>query len=295
MRKYIFMAAAAAMISTPAVAREGAGYIGADFGAMRVNDLRFDLRNTETRVASVGFRHGYDASMFAGYDFGAFRVELEGSYKRARLDEVTSGFRLPGDGRTFPTGERIGSGRVGALSGMVNALVDFGDDDGVSAFVGGGAGIARVRVRDARVFANQAAFVDDSDARFAWQLIAGARQAISPNVDVHVRYRFFNVPNLRLGATAAQGTAALAVQETTSRLRTHSLLGGVTFNFGGAGPAPIPAAAPLPPPPPPPPPQPQPQPQTQVCPDGSVIPATSFCPPPPAPPPPPPRRAGERG
>jgi OmpA-OmpF porin, OOP family len=291
MRKYIFLAAAASLLSTPAFARDGAGYIGADFGAMKVNDMRFDLRNGGARAANIDYRYGYDGSVFAGYDMGAFRVELEGSYKRARAREVTSTFRFPGES-TF-TNPRVASGAVTSLSAMVNGMLDFGDDDGISAFVGGGAGLARVSVKDAAVFANQAAFMDDRDTRFAWQLLAGVRQAITPSVDVHVRYRFFNVPNLRLGATAAQGTAALAVQETTSRLRTHSLLGGVTFNLGGTRPAPIPAAAPLPPPPPLPP-QP-PRPATQTCPDGSVIPATAYCPLPQPAPAAPPRRAGERG
>jgi outer membrane protein OmpA-like peptidoglycan-associated protein len=136
---------------------------------------------------------------------------------------------------------------------MVNGLLDFGDDDGISGFIGGGVGIARVNFNNQRQFANQGAFIDDSDTRFAWQLLAGVRQAISDNVDVTLRYRFFNVSDLEMvGFPNGAGYS--------SRLRTHSLLGGITFNFGGETPIP-----------------------DQTCWDGSVIPSTSICPPRPVP------------
>ena len=83
---------------------------------------------------------------------------------------------------------------------MGNAMFDFGDDDGISGFVGGGAGIARVKANNYRVFANQGAFLDDSDSRFAWQAIAGVRQAITDNLDVTLKYRFFNVDDVKMVA-----------------------------------------------------------------------------------------------
>ena len=80
---------------------------------------------------------------------------------------------------------------------MINGMLDFGDDDGVSGFVGGGVGIARVDYNNVRAFSNQGALVDDSDTRFAWQVVAGVRQAITDNIDITLRYRFFNVDNVR--------------------------------------------------------------------------------------------------
>src|SRR3546814_14225445 len=77
---------------------------------------------------------------------------------------------------------------------MVNGLRDFGDDDGLQGFVGGGAGVARVSVEP--VFAGP--FLDDSDTGFAWQAIAGVRAPLSDNIDVGLKYRFFNADNLDL-------------------------------------------------------------------------------------------------
>src|SRR3546814_11772226 len=69
------------------------------------------------------------------------------------------------------TGSFVGStplnGDSNALSFMVNGMFDFGDDDGLQGFVGGGAGVARVDF--APVFAGP--FIADSDKGFAWQEI----------------------------------------------------------------------------------------------------------------------------
>src|SRR3546814_15003422 len=112
---------------------------------------------------------------------------------------------------------------------MVNGLLDFGDDDGLQGFVGGGAGVARVSVEP--VFAGP--FLDDSDTGFAWQAIAGVRAPLSDSIDVGLKYRFFNADNLDLVDQTGR--------DVSTRFRSHSLLGTLTFNFGGAEPPPPPA------------------------------------------------------
>src|SRR3546814_2014394 len=83
-------------------------------------------------------------------------------------------------------------------------------------------------------------FLDDSDTGFAWQAIAGVRAPLSDSIDVGLKYRFFNADNLDLVDQTGR--------DVSTRFRSHSLLGTLTFNFGGAEPPPPPA----PPPPPPP-------------------------------------------
>jgi opacity protein-like surface antigen len=253
MRKLaIALALSSTVLATPALARDGAWYVGGDFGAMIVEDVEFDVGTTEDAIV-VDHEYGFDGSGFVGYDLGAFRLEAEVAYKKARIDELETTIGLPGavgQGRTIAqTFVDAGGGNTTALSFMVNGLLDFGDDDGISGFLGGGVGIARVNFNNQRQFANQGAFIDDSDTRFAWQLLAGVRQAISDNIDVTVRYRFFNVSDLEMvGFPNGAGFQ--------TRLRTHSLLGGLTFNFGGA-----------------------PRIGDQTCWDGSVIRADLVCPP----------------
>ncbi|HYJ30184.1 MAG TPA: OmpA family protein [Allosphingosinicella sp.] len=266
----IAVALSSTLLATPAAARDGAIYIGGEFGVMSVDDMDIDIGAVDNAV-TVNHDHGYDGGIFVGYDFGAFRLEAEAAYRNADLDSYDTTIRLPLEGAVFPT-QREGSGSSSALSFMVNGMLDFGDDDGISASVGGGVGMARVQANEYRNFANATPFLDGSDWTMAWQLLAGVRQAISDNVDVTVRYRFFNTRTAEL--------IAFNGGETGMRFRSHSLMGGLTFNLGGADPLP-PVIAPPPPvytPPPPAPLPPAPPPPVQ-CPGGTTVPAGQQCPP----------------
>jgi opacity protein-like surface antigen len=291
MRKLaIALATTAALAATPAMAKDGAVYIGGEFGALWANDSDMDFNGVEDAI-SVDYEAdmpwnglgdtGWDGDIFIGYDFGGFRLEGEASMKSADIESLTStGVLFPGFG-VAPTGTRAAVGDTDVNSFMINAMGDFGDDDGVSAFVGAGVGYAKVDFDGFGAFANQPAFLDDSDGGLAWQVFAGLRQAISDNVDMHIKYRYLSAPGVDLLSGA---------NDVETSFSSHSLLGGISFNFGGAEPPPPPppppVARPAPPPPPPP------APQMQTCPNGSRIPVNQVCP---APPPPPPARTGENG
>jgi OmpA-OmpF porin, OOP family len=254
MRKLaIALALSSTLLATPAFARDGAWYVGGEFGAMIVEDQDVDIGNVDNALR-LNYDYGYDGGLFVGYDLGAFRIEAEAAYKKADLEGFNTLLRLPGEGLVFPSGRGFAGGSASALSFMINGMLDFGDDEGVSGFVGGGIGMARVKANNQRVFANTAPFLDDSDSKLAWQVFAGVRQAISDNIDVTVKYRFFNADKIEL--------VAFNGAESELRFRSHSLLGGLTFNFGGdvpppPEPEPIPEPIPVPPPvtpePPPPP------------------------------------------
>jgi OOP family OmpA-OmpF porin len=237
MRKLaIAVALSSTMLASPALARNGAWYVGGDLGGMIVEDVDFDYGLTPVISSApdaqlrVNHDYGIDGGLYVGYDLGAFRLEAEVSYKRARVDDLETAVPLPGQGQITAGGfaSPAGGGRTTALSFMVNGLLDFGDEDGLSGFVGGGVGVARVSYDNIRAFSNVSPAIDDSDTRFAWQIIAGVRQAVSSNIDVTLKYRFFNVDNIR--------TVDFRGFEGESRFRSHSLLGGITYNFGAPPP-----------------------------------------------------------
>src|SRR5437764_1581497 len=219
MRKLaIAVALSSTLLATPAFARDGAWYVGGDFGAMIVEDSSANV-GAVNNALRLRYRYGYDGDVNVGYDLGSFRIEGEVAYKRAHIKSVLNTIALPGQNTgTFAQSNRS-SGTASALSFMVNGMLDFGDDAGISGFVGGGAGIARVKINNARIYSNQAPYLDDSDSRFAWQVFAGVRQAVSDNIDVTVKYRFFNVPNVKM--TAFNG------QQTKMRFRSHSPLAAI--------------------------------------------------------------------
>ena len=255
MRKLaIVMALASTALATNAYARDGAWYVGVEGGGMLVEDSDFDL-GTVSKAVTVEHEKGYDVDGIIGYDFGPVRAEFEVGYKDANLDSVTlngATAGVPGGGGsglpagTYTTGNfQAADGNTRVLSFMGNLLADFGNDDGFNGFVGGGAGIARVKQSDYQLAKFGSAFVDDSDSRFAWQVIAGVRKAITSNVDLGLKYRFFNVNNVK--------TVAVNGAPLNGDIRSHSLLASLVYNFGEP-------AAPPPPPPPPPPAEPAPPP-----------------------------------
>ena len=269
------------------MARDGAVYVGAELGIMKANDSDIDVNGVQDAVTvnydwNLPDDTGWDGDVFVGYDFGGFRLEGEYSMKSADIESYDSTIGFPGGrlpGTSIPA---VGDTDVSAF--MLNAMGDFGDDDGISFFLGGGVGYAKVDFDGFGAFENQPAFIDDDDSGFAWQLFAGVRQAISDSVDVHVKYRYFRANSIDIDA---------GPNTIDTNFASHSLMGGISFNFGGAEPPPPPP--PPPPPrvvPPPPPPPPPPAPQMQTCPNGTRIPVSQVCP---APPPPPPARTGENG
>ncbi len=267
MRKLaVTLALASTALATPALARDNAWYVGVEGGAMIVEDINFDIGAT-TSAGTVDHNYGYDVGGVIGYDLGAFRIEADVSYRRASVDGYRSTLTTPyfnsaNAVANAPSGSyNNAGGSSSALSFMVNGLLDFGDDDGVQGFVGGGAGVSRVKADYA--LTTRGAFLDDSDTVFAWQVVAGLRQPITDNIDVTLKYRFFNADNVKL--------VDVTGRQFDGRFRSHSILGGVTFNFGEPAAPPPPPPPPVEVPPPPPPPVEVPPPPQPVCTPGPYI------------------------
>src|SRR3990170_5244135 len=152
MRKLaIGMALASTMLATPAVARDGSLYAGIEGGLMLVEDFNLDYEDDGTTVDDpseipdaliVSHKTGLDVDGIVGYDFGLVRVEGELGYKRASIDEMEVSPFISGEG---PGDHFDADGRMSIISAMANLLIDFGDADGLSGYVGPGAGIARVK------------------------------------------------------------------------------------------------------------------------------------------------------
>ena len=255
MRNILLAAAAVTALATPALARDGQPYVGIEAGVVLPEDLQFDIeiddgtdQVTIDDAFTVDFKKGLDLDAIAGYDFGVVRVEGELGYKRFRTDAVTFSPQSGLGDEDFDD-----NSRASVLSLMGNAMLDFTNEQGLSGYIGGGLGRARVRLGG------------EADSAFAWQVIAGVRQAVTDSIDVGLKYRYFHTGDLDFNDDFVSATG---------ELRTHSLLASLIFNFGAPAPAPV-IVAPVAAPPPPP--------ATQTCPDGSVILATDVCPPPPAP------------
>lgn len=269
MKNSVFLLASAAMfVAVPAQAREGQVYVGVNGGISLEDQVTVDVDNGRDdglleNAAFADTNTGIDADAVIGYDFGPFRLEAEGGYKRNGYDGLTvinSGI-LPGE-LTVPVGTVVQNERdLKIWSGMLNGLFEFGKDDGLQIFAGGGVGFANLSLPVE--VAGVGTVVDDDATDFAWQLLAGARIAVSEKIDLGLKYRYFVANNFDL--VAANGNPIVADYSA------HSVLASLIYNFGGKAEA-APVMAPPPPPPPPaPPPPPPPPPPRPACNTGPYI------------------------
>ncbi|RZV32970.1 MAG: OmpA family protein [Sphingomonadaceae bacterium] len=240
----IGMAMASTALASPALARDDAWYVEVDGGVMIVEDIDLNI-NGNTDDLTIATDEGFDFGGVVGYDFGPVRLEAEASYREAAIDEVAVGNAgFPAATASARSGIYPARGDASALSFMVNALADFGPDDGLQGFFGGGLGVARTDI-NARIQERGEPGLDDSDSGFAWQILAGVRAPLSDRWDIGLKYRLFNVDSVELIDGAGR--------TVDDNFRSHSLLGTLTYNFGEP-PAPPPVVAPPPPPRPAPPP-----------------------------------------
>jgi OmpA-OmpF porin, OOP family len=252
MRKLtIGLVLASTALASPALARDDQWYVGVDGGAMLVEDLKLDVGTVSDGIA-IDNRTGYDFGGLVGYDFGGFRLETEVSYKKADPKSIATNGTFIGGAAPIRGSFTDTAGDLSALSFMLNGMFDFGDDDGLQGFVGAGIGVARVQLSNS-VDLSDGNFVDDSDTGLAWQALAGIRAPLSDSWDVGLKYRYFNAPKVNLVDNIGR--------DLETKMRSHSLMGSLIYNFGGeadpmpVAPPPPPVVAPPPPPPPPPPPR----------------------------------------
>ena len=201
MRKFLLAAVAVAAISSPALARDGSPYVGFEAGVAMSDEGFFDVDLNGVEFHSglnTNYKLGIDADAIAGMDFGMFRLEGELGYKRLGIkDADASGPLLNAiNAIVIPdiTNDDLDfNDRVTVLSLMANALADFGGDTGLGAYIGGGFGRARVKM------------LGDQDSSWAWQGIAGIRAPIASQIDVGLKYRYFNSGKLRFADDFDEG------------------------------------------------------------------------------------------
>lgn len=300
--------AASTLFTTPAAAADGNFYVGIEGGLLFARDEGVDASyetessggpvllaasatpqavNTLNSFFGVNYDTGRDVGLVAGYDFGLVRAELELSNKRASHDSYN--FFLAG----FFGGESdefVAHGKTRVNSAMLNVLLDVPVAPTITLFAGPGVGLASAKM-DMRFDANDPNYGDMTelnttikDSSVAFQGLAGVRVAVTPQVELGAKYRYFEANKLR-DDYATEDFICDTTCSLATRFRSHSLLATLTYSFAPPVAAPAPVIAPVA--------EPAPAPATQTCADGSVVLATDTCPMPPAPPAPTP--TPERG
>jgi outer membrane protein OmpA-like peptidoglycan-associated protein len=133
---------------------------------------------------------------------------------------------------------------------MVNAIYELNTGTSFMPYLGAGFGRAQMKLDDV---ATPAAGViarsySGTDSVWAYQLIGGVAYAVTPSIAVTADYRYFaGLGNVSYDS-AAIGAAANG-RVTDADLRSHSVMLGLRYAFGGPAPmaaAPVPAPVPAP-------------------------------------------------
>lgn len=227
MRATLWMVAvASAAIACPAWAQDRGFYLGGEVGLVASSglDLTFTPGSTAGTDGRIDLDHkrGFGGGVFAGYDFGRIRLEAEGARLGADVDEVTSDWSHAGG---LVVGTQSAEGDVRARSALLNLLVDFGDEDGISFFVGGGVGRTKVEVSGMALSQGGSVLLDDEDAdwRSSWQAVAGIRKTFSEHLELQVRYRYLDVDDVEM--------TGLAGRVVTGTMTAHAVTAGLAYRF----------------------------------------------------------------
>ncbi|RYF92267.1 MAG: porin family protein, partial [Caulobacteraceae bacterium] len=179
-------ALAATLVASGASAQDSGWYGAIDLGYHWTDNENFETGvggevNIDTDDTWVGFaRLGYRLSPH-------WRVELEGGYRPGEIPDNV----VLNDG-----------GDLEVWSLMGNVVFDLLPEADVHPFVGVGAGIAAAQI-DAVDGPNF--IIDDSDATWAWQAIAGFTAKASERINVDLTYRYFQTGDFDFTNAGAVG------------------------------------------------------------------------------------------
>ena len=230
MRNYLVPAAiAATIVSTPAAAHADRLYVGGDVGVVLPRNTEIDVTdvttgNTFDNAVDIEYSTGWEIDGVFGYDFGMIKAEGELSFKHANFDAVDPSTawvnflqsRIPGV-IVDPSDIDLDDG-MDIIAVMGNGFVDFGRDDGFGGYIGGGVGYGWAKA------------YGESDGSFAWQIVAGARYPVTPQIDIGIKYKYFDMSSLdyRSGVDV-QGT--IFSTDLGGNWRSHSILLNFTYNL----------------------------------------------------------------
>ena len=199
------MAVAATALASPALARDGQAYFGADIGYADPNNHDV-INNGVDDGTRVNEDNGYDLGAFLGYDWGPIRTEAEVAYYDFNPNSVnggTQGIPLLDTVAPYDVGGWALTGESHVTTLMANALLDLGGNEGVGLSLGGGVGRAFL---DSQFLGSPTnTYLDSSDSAWAYQAIAALRIPVTKAAEFGVKYKYLNTSNFNMLDTAGRG------------------------------------------------------------------------------------------
>ena len=181
-KTFVLCACCSLMISLAPLAHGADGpYVGGHIGGALADDADVSNANLAGISAEIQMDMGLALGIAAGYTFGSTRLEGEISYQKNDMDSVGV------DG----IGSAPLSGDMTSLAFLINGYYDFKDDGPVSSFISAGIGMANVEVDNLNIPGSGLPNFSDDDTVFAYQIGAGIGYAVTKQITLDLKYRYF--------------------------------------------------------------------------------------------------------
>lgn len=184
------------------------------------------------------YNTGYNAAGEVGYWFGNFALEAEGGYLSSNMNKITGGTQ-----GVYVVSQ---SGSTGLAYGMINGYYGFTMGSNIVPYVGVGVGggslnpswnfdTNAVNVNNNLLYASNS--INESQAVFVYQAIAGLAYSFNPSWSVSLDYRFLGTSLATAGGTTrvinASSNAVLLSTPNSQQIRfnTNLINAGVDYHF----------------------------------------------------------------
>jgi len=198
-------------VAAPAFA--AGGYLGVEGGAVWLSDSSWTAAGIG--LGEAKFDTGYALGAVGGYNFGTWRLEGEFAY-RSNDNKQISGF-----GFTDPLG-----GETTSTTLMANAYYDFRMvSPTVYPYIGAGIGCSWVKENATDPTFGGGTIINDTEAVFAYQFIAGIGFDVTKEFTIALDYRYFATSN---PSFELQGTGGIKIEGEYS---TNNVMLTLRYNF----------------------------------------------------------------
>jgi opacity protein-like surface antigen len=206
----VSIAGCAALLAFSSMAECAEGpYVGGNIGFAIPNDSDLSEPGVSGTIES---ETGYALGVVAGIDLGITRVDGEVAYQKNDLDTITLTIFGLGTASSSITGD------ISSLTFLVNGYYDFKNTSPLTPYVSAGFGFSRVEVSDISVPGIGPITASEDDTVFAYQVGAGVGYAITPELTIDAKYRYFGTSDPSFGGTEAEYSS-------------HNFYGGLRVSF----------------------------------------------------------------
>jgi len=185
-------------------------------------DLAYRWGTVRGADPAPGFPEPANAKLGTAYG-GGLGVGVKSDWLRVDLT-VDGASKMKYESTTVTTNDT--TAKVSAVTAMVNGYLDLATWYGVTPYVGGGVGGARLEITDYQSTVTPPFGGDTSRSQWnvAWAAMGGVAYQVAPNMQIDVGYRYLSLGNITTG-TGTSGALTL------KGIANHEVRVGLRWNF----------------------------------------------------------------